>query len=53
MYDSMRHSKRVMLWELPKLYAKYAMKRLAATKARSASSSKVRIEEATSTVTTS
>ena len=53
MYDSMRHSKRVMLWELPKLYAKSALKRLAAAKAESASSSKVRIEEAAPTVATS
>ena len=53
MYDSMRHSKRVMLWELPKLYAKYVMKKLAATKAKNASSPKVRIGEATQTVTTS
>jgi len=50
MYDSMRHSKRVMLWELPKLYAKYAAKRLAATRARSADSSRVKIEEAALTV---
>jgi MoaA/NifB/PqqE/SkfB family radical SAM enzyme len=28
MYDSMRHSKRVMLWELPKLFAKQKMRRL-------------------------
>ena len=53
MYDSMRHSKRVMLWELPKLYVKYAMKKLTTTKAKSASSPKARIEEATPTVTTS
>jgi hypothetical protein len=52
MYDSMRHIKRVMLWELPKLYAKYVLKKLAASKAKSASSSKVRIEEAPPTVTT-
>ena len=50
MYDSMRHSKRVMFWELPKLYAKYAVKRLAATRARSADSSRVKIEEAALTV---
>ena len=28
MYDSMRHSKRVMLWELPKLAIKLATKRV-------------------------
>ncbi len=53
MYDSMRHSKRVMLWELPKSYAKYAMKNLTTPKATSDSSPKPRIEEATPTVTTS
>jgi hypothetical protein len=42
-----------MLWELPKLYVKYAMKKLTTTKATSASSPKARIEEATPTVTTS
>ncbi len=53
MYDSMRHSKKVMLWELPKLYAKYAMKKLATPKATGANSSKVTVEETNPTVTIS
>ena len=53
MYDSMRHSKRVMLWELPKIYVKYALKKLGSARAKIASSPKVRVEEATPTVTTS
>ena len=45
MYDSMRHSKRVMLWELPKLYAKYAIKKLVTTKAKGDNPTRARIEE--------
>jgi len=42
-----------MLWELPKIYAKYALKKLGSARAKIASSPKVRVEEATPTVTTS
>ncbi len=51
-YDSMRHSKRVMLWELPKLYVKYALKKLGSTKLRIANSPNVRVEETAPTVST-
>jgi MoaA/NifB/PqqE/SkfB family radical SAM enzyme len=45
MYDSMRHSKRVMLWELPKLYAKNALQRLITNRAKSRSPGIVHVEE--------
>jgi len=41
-----------MLWELPKLYAEYAVKKLA-TKAKNAKSPKVKIEEVTPSATAS
>ena len=45
MYDSMRHSKRVMLWELPKTYARYAMRKFFANRAQETRSSTGQLEE--------
>jgi len=52
LYDSMRHSKRVMLWELPRMYVKYVLEKLGSSGSNWTGSPQVKVEEATATMAT-